>query len=71
MNLILSTPTSRGGGSLLTPSWGTAHIAVDGRVVLDFILFGATIETLSELRVEGLPLEDAEVWFEDDREISH
>lgn len=70
MNLILSTPTANGGGSLIVPSWGTAHFVYDGSYLIGMPLHGVTLETLSEALTGG-PLVDCEVWFEDVREVTH
>jgi hypothetical protein len=67
MNLVVSHPTSRGGGRLLLPVWGTAHIALGGRVY-DVPLLGESVETLVGLEVDGMSLDKGEVWFEDIRE---
>lgn len=70
MNLVLSTPTSRGGGNLCDPVWGTAHIAFGERVI-DILLVGQPIDMLAGYEYDGIPLRDGEVWFEDRREKSH
>lgn len=71
MNLILSTPTSRGGGSLLIPVTGVAHIDA-GDSVFSVKLSDVTIDILGRLDLVGAGIpEAAEIWFEDERERSH
>lgn len=70
MNFIATTPTSRGGGSLIFPSWGTMHVALDGDYVMALAADGVTLETLERAFAGGptSPLHECEVWFEDARE---
>ena len=70
MNLIFTTPTVRGGGSLIVPSWGTAHFAYEGSYLIGMPIFGGTLESISEALADG-PLVNCDVWFEDARERSH
>ena len=72
MRLVLSTPTSRGGGSLLLPCSGVAHLETD-EAVGSISLRNVTIDDIAamEFKLDGEPAGDADLWFEDSRERTH
>ncbi|HMJ86538.1 MAG TPA: hypothetical protein VK504_25345 [Vicinamibacterales bacterium] len=71
MNLVLSHPTSRGGGMMWLPVSGVAHIDA-GDSVVSVQLSDVTFDLLGRLDLVGVGLpEGAEIWFEDERERSH
>lgn len=71
MNLILTTPTAKGGGRLLIPSWGIAHIVLNGDYEMPLELRGSTIDGLTTALAGVDAFGEIEIWFEDARERSH